>query len=44
MYNFKKNRMGKNPDQVIPGQEIVIIKFEAEELIGIYTHFVAEQG
>jgi hypothetical protein len=44
VYNFKKNRMGKNPDQVIPGQEIVIIKFEAEELIGIYTHFVAEQG
>jgi len=44
VYNFKKNRMGKNPDQVLPGQEIVIINFEPEELIGIYKHFVAKQG
>jgi hypothetical protein len=44
VYNFKKSRMGKNPDQVIPGQEIVIINFAPEELIGIYKHFVAEQG
>ena len=44
VYNFKKNRMGKNPDQVMPGQEIVIINFEPEELIGIYKHFVAKQG
>ena len=44
VYNFKKNRMGKNPDKVTPGQEIVIINFEPEELIGIYKHFVAEQG
>ncbi len=44
VYNFKKNRMGRNPDQVMPGQEIVIINFEPEELIGIYKHFVAKQG
>ena len=44
VYNFKKNRMGRNPDRVIPGQEIVIINFDPEELIGIYKHFVAEQG
>jgi len=44
VYNFKKNRMGRNPDQVLPGQEIVIINFEPEELIGIYKHFVAKQG
>ena len=44
VYNFKKNRMGQNPDQILPGQEIVIINFEPEELIGIYRHFVAEQG
>ncbi len=44
VYNFKKNRMGQNPDQVLPGQEIVIINFEPEELIGIYKHFVAKQG
>ncbi len=44
VYNFTKNRMGQNPDQVAPGQEIVIINFEPEELIGIYKHFVAKQG
>ena len=44
VYNFTKNRMGRNPDLVTPGQEIVIINFEPEELIGIYKHFVAEQG
>jgi hypothetical protein len=44
VYNFKKNRMGRNPDSIIPGQEIVIINFEPDELIGIYKHFVAEQG
>jgi hypothetical protein len=44
VYNFHKNRMGRNPDQITPGQEIVIINFEPEELIGIYKHFVSEQG
>ena len=44
VYNFKKNRMGQNPDQITAGQEIVIINFEPEELIGIYKHFVASQG
>jgi hypothetical protein len=44
VYNFKKNRMGRNPDYVIPGQEIVIINFEPEELMSIYKHFVTEQG
>jgi hypothetical protein len=44
VYNFKKNRMGRSPDRITPGQEIVIINFAPEELIGIYKHFVAEQG
>jgi hypothetical protein len=44
VYNFNKNRMGRNPDRIIPGQEIVIINFEPEELISIYKHFVAAQG
>jgi len=44
VYNFTKNRMGQNPDQILPGQEIVIINFAPDELIGIYKHFVAEQG
>ncbi len=44
VYNFEHNRMGRNPDHVTPGQEIVIINFEPEELISIYKHFVTEQG
>ena len=44
VYNFTKNRMGQNPDRIMPGQEIVIINFAPDELIGIYKHFVAEQG
>lgn len=39
VYNFLENRMGRNPDELNPGQEIVIIKFSAEELISIYKHF-----
>ena len=39
VYNYRDSRMGRNPDRIFPGQEIVIIKFESEELISIYTHF-----
>lgn len=44
VYNYKENRMGHNPDRIWPGQEIVIIKFQPEELISIYNHFVSGQG
>lgn len=44
VYNFTQNRMGKNPDRIVPGQEIVIINFRAEELIEIYRHFVEQRG
>ena len=39
VYNYRENRMGRNPDRVRPGQEIVIINFEPEELVSIYKHF-----
>ena len=39
VYNFRENRMGHNPDRIHPGQEIVIIDFQPEELIAIYRHF-----
>ena len=39
VYNFRENRMGRNPDRIYPGQEIVIIDFQPEELIAIYRHF-----
>lgn len=44
VYNFKQNRMGKNPDRVMPGQEIVIIDFKPEELIQIYEHFASRKS
>ena len=44
VYNFKDNRMGRNPNELTPGQEIVIIKFSPEELISIYKHFVSTAG
>ena len=44
VYNYKENRMGKNPDSLFPGQEIVIVKFSPDELIEIYKHFVKSDG
>ena len=41
VYNFRDNRMGRNPDRIFPGQELVIINFQPEELIAIYRHFAA---
>ena len=41
VYNYRDNRMGRNPDRIYPGQEIVIINFEPEELTAIYTHFAS---
>lgn len=40
VYNFVEKKIGRNPDLIYPGQELLIINFEAEELIEIYTHFV----
>ena len=41
VYNFRENRMGRNPDRIFPGQELVIINFQPEELMSIYRHFAA---
>jgi len=43
VYNFQRRRMGRNPDLLSPGQEIVIIRFTDDELISIYKHFVASR-
>ena len=40
VYNFQQGKMGKNPDLIYPGQEIVIIQFSPDELIEIYQHFI----
>jgi hypothetical protein len=44
VFNYQNNRMCRNPDQIHPGQEIVIINFKPDELISIYKHFVDQRG
>jgi len=44
VYNFKRGEMGRNPDVVNPGQEILIVRFAPNELIDIYKHFVQGTG
>ncbi len=40
IYNLEQGRMGRNPDMIRPGQELLIIRFSADELVDIYKHFV----
>lgn len=40
VYNYEHGSMGKSPDIIHAGQEIVIIGFTPEELYKIYEHFV----
>ncbi len=40
VYNYQQGKMGKSPDIIHPGQEIVLIGFTPEELYRIYEHFV----
>ena len=44
VYNFEQHRMGRNPDRIYPGQEIVIINFTPAELVSIFKHFVEQQS
>ena len=39
VYNYRNGRMGRNPDYISPGQELVISRFTREELVDIYKHF-----
>ena len=39
VYNYSNGRMGRNPDYISPGQEVVISRFSKEELVEIYRHF-----
>jgi hypothetical protein len=39
VYNYSSGRMGKNPDYISPGQEVVISRFSKEEMVEIYKYF-----
>ncbi len=40
IYNYKQGILGDNPNLIKPGQQLVIVTFSEQELIGIYNHFV----
>jgi hypothetical protein len=40
IYNYQKGILGENPDLIKPGQQLVIVTFSEQELIGIYNHFI----
>ncbi len=39
IYNYDKGMLGRNPDLIQPGQQLVIITFTEEELVQIYQFF-----
>ena len=39
IYNIKLGRIAKRPENIRPGQQIVIVHFTPDELIAIYRHF-----
>lgn len=43
VYNYRTDRLGRNPDMIMPGQEIVIVSFTPEELIEIYKYFARDR-
>ncbi|MGB0205364.1 MAG: hypothetical protein ACPF9K_09980 [Neptuniibacter sp.] len=40
IYNYQQGILGENPDLIKPGQQLIIVTFTEQELIGIYNHFV----
>ena len=40
IYNYQQGILGENPDLIKPGQQLIIVTFTEQELIGIYHHFV----
>lgn len=39
VYNYHLGTMGRNPDVIQPGQELVVVGFTREELVDIHDHF-----
>lgn len=39
IYNYQQGMLGKDPDLIKPGQQLVIVSYSEEELIKIYQHF-----
>ena len=44
IYNIKLGRIATKPENIMPGQQIVIVDFSPDELIAIYRHFARTRG
>ena len=44
VYNYEKGNIGKNPDYIKPGQQLIIVTFTEQELMSVYQHFKNEQN
>lgn len=39
VFNYQQGLLGRNPNVIHPGQQLVIVRFSENELIDIYNHF-----
>ena len=39
VYNYEQGYIGKNPDIIKPGQQLIIVTFTEDELMSVYQHF-----
>ena len=44
VYNYEQGNIGKNPDFILPGQQLIIVTFTEEELMSVYNHFKNYRG
>lgn len=39
IYNFQQGLLGQNPNLITPGQQLIIVTFTEDELLGVYNHY-----
>lgn len=44
VYNFKTSSMGRDPNLIYPGQQLILIRFSPNELRDIYMYFAERRG
>lgn len=44
VYNYEQGNIGKNPDYIKPGQQLIIVTFTEQELMSIYQHFIKQES
>ncbi|MEH6444578.1 MAG: hypothetical protein V7784_11845 [Oceanospirillaceae bacterium] len=44
VYNYEQGNIGKNPDFIKPGQQLIIVTFTEQELMAVYQHFKNSQA